>query len=321
MQSSDKEPTYSDIEAAGHVVASHLPPTPLLAAAELGSALAGDIYLKCESLQRTGSFKPRGALNWIANATSDELAAGLVTVSAGNHAIGLSWAARAHDIPVSVVMPADASPLKAQTARAYGASVELVGDINDAWARADELTASGLTMVPPYDEPRIIAGQGTVGLELLEQCPAVPDVVVCPVGGGGLISGLGIAIKHVYPNIRLVGVEPAGAPTLKTSWDVGEPSTLDSPKSIAASLCANRAGRWTHQVSLQVVDELITLDDDDIISGTRATLTNARLYVEPGGAIAVAALLAKQVPLSGGETVVAIVTGGNMDLSLLQTLL
>lgn len=321
MQSANQAPTYADIEAAGTIVAERLMPTPMLEATELGTDLAGALYLKCESLQITGSFKPRGALNWIANATDDELAAGLVTVSAGNHATGLAWAASARDVPVTVVMPADASPLKAQAARNYGATVELIGDINDAWAHAYELAESGLTLVPPYDEPRIIAGQGTVGLELLHQCPVIPDVVVCSVGGGGLISGLGLALKHAHPQIRLVGVEPAGAPTLRASWDAGEPVTLNAPTTIAASLGANRAGRWTHEISQQVVDDLITIDDDAIVEGTRATLTRGRLYAEPGGAIAVAALLAGRVPLERGQTAVAIVTGGNMDLPLLQKLL
>ncbi len=321
MQSGDTAPTYADIEAARAVVAGRLPPAPLLTASELGADLAGDLYLKCELLQVTGSFKPRGALNWVANATRDELAAGLVTVSAGNHAMGLAWAARARGVPVTVIMPANASPMKVAAARGYGATVELLGGINDAWARAYALAEAGLTLVPPYDEPRIIAGQGTVGLEILDQCPIVPDVVVCCVGGGGLVSGLGLALKQAHPEIRLVGVEPAGAPTLARSWAAGEPVTLESTDTVAASLAANRAGRWTHEISRGVVDELVALHEDDIIQGTRATLTRARLYAEPGGAIAIAALLSGRVPLAEGQTAVAIVTGGNMDLSLLKSLI
>jgi threonine dehydratase len=321
MQRSDTAPTYTNVEAARTVVAAQLTPTPLLPAFDLGADLAGDLYLKCELLQPTGSFKPRGALNWMANATADELAAGLATVSAGNHATALAWAARAKGVPVTVVMPEAASPMKVNAARALGATVELIGGINDAWARAYELADQGLTLVPPYDEPRIIAGAGTVGLEILEQCPAVPDVVVCSVGGGGLISGVGLALKHAHPGTRVIGVEPAGAPTLAQSWKAGAPVTLESTETIAASLGANRAGRWTHEVSRAVVDELIALDENDIIAGTLATLTRGRLYAEPGGAIAVAALLAGRVPVAQGETAVAIVTGGNMDLSLLQSML
>ncbi len=321
MQRSDTAPTYTNVEAARTVVAAQLTPTPLLPAFDLGADLAGDLYLKCDLLQPTGSFKPRGALNWMANATADELAAGLATVSAGNHATALAWAARAKGVPVTVVMPEAASPMKVNAARALGATVELIGGINDAWARAYELADQGLTLVPPYDEPRIIAGAGTVGLEILEQCPAVPDVVVCSVGGGGLISGVGLALKHAHPGTRVIGVEPAGAPTLAQSWKAGAPVTLESTETIAASLGANRAGRWTHEVSLAVVDEIIALDENDIIAGTLATLTRGRLYAEPGGAIAVAALLAGRVPVAQGETAVAIVTGGNMDLSLLQRML
>jgi threonine dehydratase len=321
MQRSDIAPSYADIENARAVVAAQFAPTPLLKAFDLGADLAGALYLKCELLAPTGSFKPRGALNWMANATDDELAAGLATVSAGNHATALAWAARAKGVPVTVVMPENASPMKANAARALGATVELIGGINDAWARAYELADQGLTLVPPYDEPRIIAGAGTAGLEILEQCPAVPDVVVCSVGGGGLISGVGLALKHAHPGIRVIGVEPAGAPTLSQSWAAGAPVTLESTETIAASLGANRAGRWTHEISRAVVDELIALDEDAIIAGTLATLTRGRLYAEPGGAIAIAAVLAGRVPVAQDETAVAIVTGGNLDLSLLQSLL
>lgn len=321
MQRADTAPRATDIEAAHTVVAEHLAPTPLVRANDLGAELAGDLYLKCELLQPTGSFKPRGALNWLANVSAAERAAGLVTVSAGNHATALAWAARSRERPVTVVMPADASPLKAESARALGATVELIGGIDDAWARAHELQAAGLTLVPPYDDPRIIAGAGTMGLEILEQCPHPPDTVVCCVGGGGLISGVGLAAKHMHPDTRVVGVEPAGAPTLARSWAAGGPVTLNATDTIAASLGANRAGRWTHEVSGQVVDELIQLDEDEIVEGTKATLTRGRLYAEPGGAIAVAALLHGHVPVAAEETVVAIVSGGNMDLPLLQGLL
>ncbi|ROO26398.1 threonine ammonia-lyase [Salinisphaera orenii] len=321
MQPADTAPRAADIDAARAVVAERLAPTPLVRADDLGADLAGDLYLKCELLQPTGSFKPRGALNWLANASDAERAAGLVTVSAGNHATALAWAAASRGLPVTVVMPADASPLKAESARALGATVELIGGIDDAWARARELEASGLTLVPPYDDPRIIAGAGTMGLEILDQCPRVPDVVVCCVGGGGLISGVGLALKQAHPDIRVVGVEPAGAPTLARSWAAGEPVTLASTDTIAASLGANRAGRWTHAVSRQVVDELVAIDEPQIVAGTRATLTRGRLHAEPGGAIAVAALLAGRVPLAAGQTAVAIVSGGNMDPSLLRDLL
>lgn len=321
MQDANVAPTPADIEAARAVVGAHLAPSPLLHAPDLGADLDGSLYLKCELLQPTGSFKLRGALNWMANATDAELARGLVSVSAGNHATGLAWAARQQNVPVTVVMPANASPMKTEAARALGATVELIGSIADAWARAAELEADGLTMVPPYDDPRIIAGAGTVGLEILDQCPAKPDVVVCCVGGGGMLSGVGLAIRHACPDARIVGVEPAGAATLTRSWAAGEPVTLETTDTIAASLAANRAGRWTHEISRQVVDEIVTLSEDEIIAGTLATLTRGRLFAEPGGAIAVAALLHGRVPLAENETAVAVVSGGNMDLPLLKGML
>lgn len=321
MNAAETAPTHADVAAARGVVAARLAPTPLIAAHGLAHRIAGDLWLKCESFQPTGSFKPRGALNWLARASADECAAGLVTVSAGNHATALAWAARAKKLPVTVVMPANASRLKTEAARALGATVELIGGIDDAWGRAHELAADGLTLVPPYDDPRIIAGAGTVGLEILEQSPVVPDVVACCVGGGGLISGLGLALKQAHPDLRLVGVEPTNAPTLTRSWAAGGPVTLESTDTVAAALGANRAGRWTHAVSRAVVDELVTLDEDEIVGGTLATLMEGRLYAEPGGAIAVAALLAGKIPVAEHETAVAVVTGANMDRSLLQRML
>lgn len=309
------------VEAAGRVVGGRLDPSPCLRSAPLETVLRRPLWLKCELFQPTGSFKPRGALNWLANATEAERAGGLVAVSAGNHGMGLAWAAGREGVPVTVVMPEGSSPYKAEACRHYGAEVILHGDIHAAWRRARELVAErGATLVPPYDEPRIIAGQASVGLELQAQCPGL-HTVLCPVGGGGLICGLGLALKAYRPDVRIVGVEPAGAPTLGAAWDAGRPVTLEGIDTIAASLGANRAGEHTYAISREVVDDLVTVDDDSIVAAARAVITEGKLYAEPGAVLGVAALMDGTVRPPAEAGVATVITGGNLDRDLLYRLL
>ena len=309
---------YEDILRARDTIGDSLARTPLVRSSDLEDRLGRTVWLKCELLQMTGSFKPRGALNWIRNASKEQLERGLIAVSAGNHAKGLAWAARAVGAPLTVVMPANASPAKAEATQRYGAEVILHGDINEAWARAHELRErQGLTLVHPYDDPTIIAGQGTIALEILEQGPA-PDVLICPVGGGGLISGIGIVMKHRSPRTRIIGVEPEGAPTMRHAWERGGPEQLPSAKTVAASLGANIAGEHTYEITRRVVDEFVTCTEEEIRIGTLATMTEGKLYAEPGGAIPIAALLAGRISLAENETVAVVISGGNFDLELLK---
>ncbi|WP_308367596.1 MULTISPECIES: threonine/serine dehydratase [unclassified Microbulbifer] len=311
----------AEIEAARKAIDGLLESTPCLRSRPLEEQLGRPLWLKCELFQQTGSFKPRGVLNWLASAADTRLERGLVTVSAGNHGMALAWACGERGIPATVVMPEGASPFKVEACRGYGAEVILYGDIRATWAHAKELVRErGATLVPPYDDPYIIAGQGTVGLELLEQLPEL-DTLICPVGGGGLISGIGIAIKHARPEVRIVGVEPAGAATLKTAWDAGGPVELEKVQTLAASLGANRAGEHTYAASRRVVDELVALDEDAIAAGAELLITRGKLYAEPGGAIAVAAVAAGAVSLDKGSCVAAVVSGGNMETGELLKLL
>lgn len=320
MASAQEPVTYADIQAARQRIASDLTVTPLLPAPELCPGV-DKLLLKAESLQHTGSFKPRGALNWVRNATRDELERGLLTVSAGNHAQALAWAARAAGASLTVVMPADASPMKVAATRGYGAEVILHGDINAALEKTAELEREqGLVLVHPYDNPRIIAGQGTVGLEILDQGPA-PDLILCPVGGGGLISGIAMAVKHHSPKTRVIGVEPEGAVTLRYAWDQGGPKRLPRVDTVAASLGAAEAGKLTYALSREYVDDLLTVTDAEILAALRAILTRARLYAEPGGAVAVAALLAGRIEATATSRVVAVISGGNLDIEKLASLL
>lgn len=307
-------PDQSRILEAEQRIRPYLSETPLLNVPDLDAAVGQSLGLKCESLQRTGSFKVRGALNWLLTASEDELKAGLVTVSAGNHAVGLAWAAAMQDVPLTVVMPEGSSPLKIRRTRALGAEVIVQGSIQQAVALCHELRdEKGLTLVHPYNDVRIMAGQGTVGLELLRQRPDV-DRILCPIGGGGLISGLGLAIKAQRPEVELIGVEPEGAATMFNAWqkqDAG--ASLDSVDTWAASLAPAVVGDCTYAASRQVVDRIVTVSEAGIREATRRLLTEARLYVEPGASVGLAALLENQVPPEPEKTTVLIITGGNLD--------
>ena len=315
-----QEISFHTIQTAYNRLRYRLSPTPLIYSHALSEALGKAIWLKCEQFQVTGSFKARGALNWIETATEDELCHGLIALSAGNHALGLAWAAAIRDVSLTVVMPEGSSPYKVRNARALGAEVILHGDINAAMAHTEKLQRqTRRTFVPPFDNERIIAGQGTVGLEIMEQLP-LTGRIVCPVGGGGLISGVGTVAKAVSRDIEVIGVEPAGAATLKTAWENGEPTRLEKVDTIAASLAASLAGDITYRVSRQVVDELITLDEDAIRFGMRESLERCKLMAEPGSVLPVAAVMKGRIPLPGTAPTVLVISGGNMDLDQLKVI-
>ena len=279
----------------------------------LSERLGRRILLKGELFQRTGSFKARGGLNWVRTASVDELNQGLGAVSAGNHALGLAWAARAVGAEVTVVMPDNASPFKVAGTRDLGAEVILHGDINAAWEYMHRLVDErGLTLVHPYDDPRIIAGQGTVGLEIIEQAPEA-SVILCPVGGGGLLSGIAIAARALRPDIRLIGVEPQGAASMRHAWTHGGPHRLATVDTCANSLGAAIVGEYTYPLCRQYVDELITVSETGIADALRYLLSESKLFAEPGAAVGVAALLEGNLPdLPDQGDIVVVITGGNM---------
>ncbi|WP_440995469.1 threonine/serine dehydratase [Arhodomonas sp. SL1] len=316
-------PDVGAIREAAARIAPSIAPTPAFAAHDLGAKLGMPLWLKAENLQRTGSFKVRGALNWITTADDEETRNGLITVSAGNHAMALAWAAEQRGVPVTVVMPEGSSEMKVEATRAFGAEVILHGDIRAAVAECHRLCeARDLTLVHPYDNPRIMAGQGTVGLEMLEQIPSLGRVI-CPIGGGGLISGLGIAIRSQRPDIELIGVEPEGAATMRNAWDQGSSAaTLESVHTIAPSLAPAVVGEYTYAASQQWVNDIVTVSDDAIAHATRDLLTRGRLYVETGAAVGLAALIEGALPRNAPEGVSALViTGGNMDAAQARELL
>ena len=312
----------ADVYAARERIADEVRQTPVFTSTRIGDQIGAKLYLKAESLQKTGSFKVRGALNRLRSMTPEELSRGVVTVSAGNHAQGVAWAAQRVGTHCTVVMTSHASQTKIAATRGYGAEVILVdGPIQEAFATVARLERDeGKVNVHGFDDPWIIAGQGTVGLEIMEQVPDV-DVIVCPVGGGGLISGVSLAAKSSGRDVKIYGVEPSGAPAMRQSWDRGEAVQLESVHTIADGLAPPMAGKLTYPITRKYVDDIILLEDHEIVEGLKAIMTNVKLYVEPSGAAATAALLAGKIPLKGGETVVSIISGGNFDLDKLKGIL
>ena len=299
-------------------IANRIHLTPTFTSRRLGERAGVRLFLKCESLQKTGSFKVRGALNKLASLSDDERARGVITVSAGNHAQAMAWAAQSAGVHAVVVMPKTASPTKVEASRGYGAEVVLHGASgNESFPHAHELARErGLTFVHPFDDERICAGAGTTGLELLEQVADL-DVVVVPIGGGGLISGIAVAIKESNPKIRVYGVEPTGAASTRLSLDSGRAMRLTSLNTIADGLAAPMTGELNYEIVKRYVDDVVVIDDDVIAEGLRQLLFSAKLLAEPAGAAAVGALLAKAVPVRQSERVAAIVSGGNVDAAKL----
>lgn len=314
-------PTLASIRAARERLAGRVHRTPVLSATRLGARAGATLAHKCESLQKTGSFKVRGALNKLAQLDDASRGRGVITVSAGNHAQALAWAARDAGIRCTVVMPAHASQAKVDASRGYGAEVVLHGATSiEAFARAHELAAErALTFVHPFDDEAIIAGQGTVGLELMEQMPDVEDVIV-PIGGGGLIAGIAIAVKELRPSVRVYGVEPTGAAVMRQSLDVGHPVRLESVKTIADGLAAPMAGELNYDIVRRYVDDVVTVTDDEIAAAMKDILFSAKLLAEGAGAAATAAVLAGRLPVKG-RRVIAVLSGGNIDASRVRDIL
>jgi threonine dehydratase len=312
--------TKDDILAARERIRLHVHETPLLTSARLGAGTGVTLRLKCESMQRTGSFKARGALNAMMQLSRAEKDRGVVTVSAGNHAQALAWAARQVGAECIAVMPEGASPSKVQATESYGGKVEIAaGEKRRAFERAQEIASAGRVMVHPFEDPRVAAGQGTVALELLEQCKDLRAVVV-PIGGGGLIAGIAVAIKAMAPDIRVIGVEPDGAATMHHSVAAGTPQNI-APKTVADGLAAPMVGEMTLEAVRSHVDDLVLVSDDEILAAMRDLMTYTKLVVEPAGAAAVAAIRTRKVSFDAGAQVAAIISGGNIDLQRLKTLL
>jgi threonine dehydratase len=313
--------TTSDLHAAAARIKGTVARTPLLDVSWTSTRAGQTIWLKCENLQVTGSFKIRGAFNMIARIPEADRRRGVITYSSGNHAQAVAFAARAHETVAAVVMPENAPAVKVAGARRLGAEVVFEGTTSsERRVRAERLAAErGLVMVPPFDHPDIVAGQGTVGLEILNDLPGVERVFV-PVGGGGLLSGIAAAIKYARPAVEVVGVEPTGAAKMTASLRAGHPVTLGSVSSVADGLLPVRPGDLTFAHVRQFVDRVVTVDDEAIASAVSWLFRCAKLVVEPSGAAATAAALASPVRPGDGP-MVAVVSGGNVSSTMVVDLL
>jgi len=312
--------TIADVEAAREIIGRYLPRAPIERSPYLSELLGAEILLKIETFKPTRTFKVRGALNKIASLDDAARARGVVAASAGSHAQGVSYAAHRLGAPATVVMPRGVSETIVGVCRAYGAEVLLEGEMyNDTLALAHRIEREqGKTLVHPYADPLIIAGQGTVGLEIFDDVPDVETVIV-PVGGGGLIGGTALALKERRSGIRVVGVEPEGADAVRRSWLAGRPVTLDSPHSVADKLVAKSTDQLNVDLVRKYVDDIVTVTDAALEAATYDYLERISLLVEPSGAASLAALRSGAV-VARGKTVL-VVTGGNAAAPLLARIL
>ena len=301
-----------DVRRARETIGGRLHRTPLLSSRTLSDRTGATVLLKAELLQRTGSFKPRGVLNKLASLSPEEKARGVISISAGNHAQALAYAAAIEGIDALVVMWETASPMKVEAAREYGASIDTSApDIPAAFERLDRLIEeTGRTLVHPYDDPVVMAGQGTVGLEIVEDAPGV-DTVIVPVGGGGLVSGIAASVKGARPEARVVAVEPELSAALHESLKAGRPVTVE-PRSIADGLNGPYAGPRCVEACTVLGVESVLVTEDDLLEAFRFMYARTKLACEVAGAAPAAALLAGKVDVEPGQTVAAVVSGGNV---------
>ncbi|TFC00684.1 threonine ammonia-lyase [Cryobacterium mannosilyticum] len=314
-------PTLADFEAARFVVATVARVTPMESSRYLSELLGSPVHLKCENLQRTGSYKIRGAYNRLSRLTDEEKSHGVVAASAGNHAQGVAFAARELGIKATIFMPVGVALPKLQATRDYGAHVILRGNTvaEPLLAAAAYAIETGAILIPPFDHPDVVTGQGTLGLEILDQVPGL-DTVIVPIGGGGLISGVASALKQRAARegrtIRVIGVQAENAAAYPPSLAAGVATEIVISPTIADGIAVAKPGLLNFQIVRDMVDEVVTVTEDDTARALLVLLERAKLVVEPAGAVAVAAILAGKISASGPT--VAILSGGNIDPLLMQ---
>jgi threonine dehydratase len=319
-----------DILAARERIAGRVHRTPLLSsstaaraiAAAGGPRLAQDrLYVKAEHLQKTGSFKARGMTNRIATLGADQRERGAITMSAGNAGQAYAWAAREAGVPMTVVMATSANPTKVDACRGYGAEVVLEGaHVGEAFRALERIRDErGLTFTHPFEDAAVMAGHGSVGMELLEDLPDV-DVAVVGIGGGGLISGVAAAIREQRPGTRVYGVEPTNAAAMTLAFEAGHPVTIE-PRTVADGLAAPFAGEMTLAMCRHYLEGIVLLEDPEILTGVRFAIERMKQALEPAGAAALAAVLHNRIPIRDGERVAVVASGGNIDVGRLGELL
>lgn len=314
--------TSDDLDEARRGIDPYIVHTPCPRAPAFRDVVECTLHLKLENLQRTGSFKDRGSLNRLLHLTPDERRRGVVTASAGNHAQALAYHANRLGIPCTVVMPETAPLIKVSNTRGYGARVLQRGNVlDDAAVEAGRLVADeGLVMVSAFDDRHVIAGQGTMGLELLEQVPDL-DLVVVPVGGGGMISGIALALKTTRPDVRVVGVEARAAPSAQASREAGRIVKIESHHTLADGIATKRVGDLTFPMIEALVDDLVVVDEEEIASAILLLVERQKTVVEGAAAVALAALATGRVPVTASTRAVLLMSGGNIDVNILSRII
>ena len=308
--------TLDKIYHAAYVLKNVIRHTDLIQAPKINRE--AEVYLKTENLQNTGSFKLRGAYYKISQLSEEEKAKGVIACSAGNHAQGVALAAQRSGIPAIICIPDGAPISKVENTKSYGARVELVkGVYDDAYRRACELQQeTGCTFIHPFDDPDVIAGQGTIGLELLDQLPDV-DAVIVPVGGGGLIAGVAFAVKSLNPHCKVYGVQAAGAPGMVHALEAGGPDALDRVSTFADGIAVKCPGSLTYELTKKYVDDVVTVTDDETATAVLALIEEQKLIAEGAGAVAVAAAMFNKIDIKG-KKVICLISGGNIDVTILS---
>ena len=309
-------PTYEDVEKAKLAQGKEIRKTPLLYSPFFSQLTGSKIYLKSEFQQKTGSFKIRGAYFKMQSLTNEEKKNGVVAASAGNHGQGVAFASSLEKIPCTIVMPKHASPAKVAATRGYGAKVILEGKTYDeSWAKAKEISEkTGAKIIHAFDDPLIIAAQGVIGLEILEDLPDV-DEIYLPIGGGGLAAGVLIAVKTKNPKIKVVGVQSKSFPSMKESFASGSLKSVKGSRTIADGIAVKKPGKLTFSIINELIDDIVLVDDAQIIKAMFLLMERAKVVVEPAGVVGLAYLIDKKP--SQGKKVATILAGGNVDMYLL----
>ncbi|MGL6107593.1 threonine ammonia-lyase [Romboutsia sp.] len=311
--------TLQDIQEARETIKDIVKKTDILESVKLSDMTGANVFYKCENLQKTGSFKVRGACNKIANLTEQEKANGVIASSAGNHAQGVALGARMSGIKATIVMPATAPLAKVTATKGYGAEVVLNGLVyDDAYTKAVELQKeSGATFLHPFNDKYVMAGQGTIGLEIFEQLDNKVDTIICPIGGGGIISGISVAAKALNPNVKIIGVQTANIPSMKESIQNGKVTTAFKAATIADGIAVKTPGDMTFEIIKELVDEVVVVEESEIAQGMLFLVENQKLVSEGSGAVSTAALLSGKYVPTKDENVVCVISGGNVDVNTL----
>ncbi len=310
------KPTYEDVVKANEQRGDEIRKTSLMHSPIFSQLTGSEVYLKCEFQQKTGSFKIRGAYFKIKSLTDDEKKKGVVSASAGNHAQGVAYASSLEKIPCTIVMPKNASPAKVSATRSYGATVILEGNnYDESWLKAKKIAEeTGATIVHAFDDSHIIAAQGVIGLEILEDLPNVDEIYV-PIGGGGLAAGILLAVKTKYPKIKVIGVQSKSYPAMKNSLDAGKLQSVEGASTIADGISVKKPGQVTFDIIKELIDDIVLVEDEHIVKTMFLLMERGKMVVEPAGAAALAYLL--EAKPSPGKKVVPILGGGNVDMYLL----